>query len=242
MLCGELPSQSGIADVNSASRRDEKLVAAVRAGSGAAFGKLQKLYSDRLYRRIFSITRSREDTEDVLQETFLRAFTRIDSFEGRSQFSTWLTRIAINTALMFLRKQRTRGEMSLHAQPESGDEICSFDICDSALNPEEICDLKQRFNVMYGAIERLDPKLRTAVRVWISKERSMKEIACSLDVSIASVKARIHRARKKLALYSGIGQHARRAPSPHCRTHTLESRVEKSHARIAIEHRLPHCG
>jgi len=211
---GEL-SRSGIPEVQSASRRDQELVAAVRAGSTAAFEELQKLYSDRLYRRILSITRSPQDAEDVLQETFFRAFRRIDSFEGRSQFSTWLTRIAINSALMCLRKRRIRDEIPLQEQTESGEEIYSFDIRDTALNPEELCDMKQRFNGMLGAIERLDPKLQSAVRIWISNEGSMKEIAHTLDVSIASVKARLHRARKQLVQFSVLDNHARKRSSPH---------------------------
>ena len=215
MHSADLSSRSGTAEVESVARRDEELVAAVRAGSGAAFGQIQKLYSDRLYRRIFSITKSREDAEDVLQETFLRAFTRIDSFEGRSQFSTWLTRIAINSALMCLRRCHTRVEIPLQEQTGSGEEIYLFDVRDSALNPEEICDLKQRFTVMYGVIERLDPKLQAALTTWISRDCSMKEIASALDVSIASVKARLHRARKRLAQFSVPGNHARKRSSSH---------------------------
>jgi RNA polymerase sigma-70 factor (ECF subfamily) len=221
---GELLSRWGIAEVDSASRRDEKLVAAVRAGSGAAFGELQNLYSARLYRRIFSITRSREDTEDVLQETFLLAFTRIDSFEGRSQFSTWLTRIAINSALMCLRRRRTRPEISLQEQPEVGEEIYSFDFRDTSLNPEQICDLRQRSGIMLAEIEKLDPKSRSVVGIWIKKECSMKEVASTLDVSLATVKARLHRARKKLAKDSGIGQLARRIPSPRCQALSVAPR------------------
>lgn len=211
-------SPSRIAEQEQVVRRDEELVAAIRAGSGAAFEELQKLYSHRLYKRIFSITRNREDAEDVLQETFLRAFLRIDSFEGRSQFSTWLTRIAINFALMSIRRRRTRVEVSLQEKSESGEETYSFDICDSALNPEETCDLKQRFDGMFSAIERLDPKSRTAIGTWISKECSMKEIAHTLHVSIASAKARVHRARKRLAEFSVPENRARKHPSRHRQT------------------------
>lgn len=226
----ELLARSGIAEIDSDSRRDEEVVAAIRAGSGAAFEKLQKLYSHRLYRRIFSITRNREDAEDVLQDTFLRAFLRIDSFEGKSQLFTWLTRIAINSALMCLRKRRRRVEVSLQEQSETGEESYSFDVRDTALNPEEICDLEQRFTCISGAIERLDPKLRTAVSIWISTESSMKEIAQTLDVSIASVKARLHRARKRLAdfqsskIMRGNALHRTARPSfPDCE-------IENNHA------------
>ncbi|MGB6191844.1 MAG: sigma-70 family RNA polymerase sigma factor, partial [Terracidiphilus sp.] len=103
----------------------------------------------------------------------------------------------------------------LQEQMDAGDEIYSFDIRDTALSPEEVCDLKQRFNGMFSAIERLDPKLQTAVRIWISKDCSIRELACSLNVSIASVKARLHRARKRLAQLSVPANRARQRSSWH---------------------------
>lgn len=220
----ELSTVSRIADHQQVGERDAELVAAVRAGSGAAFGELQKHYSDRLYRRIFAITKNHEDTEDVLQETFLRAFARLESFEGRSLFSTWLTRIAINSALMCLRRRRTRVEISLQETTESGEGSYSVDFRDTSPSPEQICDLRQRSGKVLDAIERLDPKTRTAIGIWIAKEHSMKEIASTLDVSLATVKARLHRARKKLAKCSSIGQLARRSPSPCCQALSASAR------------------
>jgi len=211
-------SSSTIAAYEDAARRDEKLVAGVRAGSGDAFQEVQRLYSHRLYKQILSITRNREDAEDALQDTFLRAFVAIDSFEGRSQFSSWLTRIAINSALMTVRRRRTRGEVSFQQTSESGEENVSFDIRDTAMNPEEICDLKQRCNDMFDAIDRLDPKSRTALGIWVTEECSMMEIAHTLDVSVATVKSRLHRARKRLAQSSVIGKGVRTIPLPHRRT------------------------
>jgi RNA polymerase sigma-70 factor (ECF subfamily) len=172
----------------------------MRAGSSGAFEEFQKLYSNRLYRRILSITRNHEDAEDALQETFMRAFMALDSFQGRSHLSTWLTRIAINSALMLIRRRRNiYMGVSLTPQLESGAEYHEFDISDSAPTPEEICVLKQRFDKTFRAIERLDPKLRTAIEIRTTQECSMKELALTLDVSVAAVKARIHRARRKLA-------------------------------------------
>ncbi|QNI30503.1 sigma-70 family RNA polymerase sigma factor [Alloacidobacterium dinghuense] len=185
-------------------RRDGELVAAARAGSGAAFDELQRLYSYRLYKRILSITRNREDAEDALQNTFLRAFVAIDSFEGKSQFFTWLSRIAINSALMTIRRRRTRVEVRLQQSPESGADVHTFDIYDTAPNPEEICDLKQRRNRMFSAIERLDPKSRNAIWIWVSQECSMKQMAHTLDVSSAAAKSRLLRARKKLIQRSAV--------------------------------------
>lgn len=114
--------------------------------------------------------------------------------------STWLTRIAINSALMVIRRRRhPYAEVSFTPPSESSAGFQEFDILDSALTPEEICDLKQRFDRMRSAVDRLDPKSRTAIGIWSTQECTMKELAHALDVSLATVKARLHRARKRLA-------------------------------------------
>src|SRR5258708_206732 len=92
--------------------RSEQLVSAAQAGSSSAFGELRDIYSPRVYRQLLTITKNREDAEDALQDAFLRAYLAIHAFEGRSTFYSWLTRIAINSALMILRKRRTRPEIS----------------------------------------------------------------------------------------------------------------------------------
>ena len=181
-----------------AASRDLGLVTAAIAGSSAAFEELQSRYSRRLYKRIFSITRNREDAEDALQETFLRAYMALDSFEGRSQFASWLTRIAINSALMTLRKRRSRAEVSFDSPSESEEHPPLFDVRDTALNPEQIYDQRQRCYSTLRAVHRLHPKLRSALSVWMDQECSMKDVARTLDLSLAAVKARLHRARKRL--------------------------------------------
>jgi len=206
----ELPCNSKLAALDCMGARDNKLVVAVRTDSSAAFEEIQKLYSHRLYRRIFSITRNHEDAEDALQDTFMRAFLAFNSFQGRSHLSTWLTRIAINSALMVIRRRRhIYLEVSLTPPAESGADAEEFDIRDSAPTPEETCELKQRFDRAFSAIERLDPKSRTAIGIWFTQDCSMKELAHTLDVPVSTVKARLHRARKKLAAYT---DHKRRVP------------------------------
>jgi RNA polymerase sigma-70 factor, ECF subfamily len=197
-----------------AASRDMELVEAARAGSGAAFEELQNRYSDRLYQRIFSITRNREDAEDALQDTFLRAYVALNSFEGRSQFSTWLTRIAINSALMTIRKRRSRAEISFGLPPESGEHSTSFDVRDTAKNPEQLCELRQRYHYALRAVNRLDPKLRTAIAIRIKQECSIKEAAGTLDLSAAAVKTRIHRARKRLGCCAMFAEQACNPGSP----------------------------
>jgi RNA polymerase sigma-70 factor (ECF subfamily) len=181
-----------------AASRDLELVAAARVGSTAAFEELQSRYSRRLYRRIQSITRNHEDTEDALQETFLRAYVALGSFEERSQFASWLTRIAINSALMVLRKRRSRAEISFEPQSESGELALAFDVRETALDPEQLYELRQRSECALRAIGKLNVTLRVPMTTWIEQECSMKEVARTHDLSLASVKSRLHRARKQL--------------------------------------------
>jgi RNA polymerase sigma-70 factor, ECF subfamily len=181
-----------------APSRDLELVAAARAGSNAAFEELQRRYSRRLYRRIQSITRNHEDAEDALQETFLRAHLALDSFEGRSQFASWLTRIAINSALMALRKRRSRAEVSFEQSSESEEHARTIDVRDTALNPEQLCDLRERSDSALRAIGKLNNSLRIPMTAWIQQECSMKEVARTLGLSLAAVKSRFCRARKQL--------------------------------------------
>lgn len=194
--CGNAIREMG-GDEDDASR-DLELVAAARAGSNAAFEELQNRYSRPLYRRIRSITGSHEDTEDALQETFLRAYLALNSFEGRSQFYTWLTRIAINSALMVLRRRRSRSEVSFEPPSESAEHTAVIDVRDNALNPEQLYDLRQSSDCALRAINKLHFNLRAPMTTWIKQECSVKEVALTLDLSLAAVKARLHRARKQL--------------------------------------------
>jgi RNA polymerase sigma-70 factor (ECF subfamily) len=181
-----------------AARRDLELVAAARAGSNAAFEEIQSRYSRRLYRRIQSITRNREDAEDALQETFLHAYLALGSFEGRSQFVSWLTRIAINSALMVLRRRRTRAEVPFEPSPESGEPALTIEVRNTTLNPEQVYELRQRSHCALRAIGKLNINLRTPMATLIERECSLKEVARTLGISLAAVKSRLCRARKKL--------------------------------------------
>lgn len=200
-----------IEELVDSARREQRLPVGVRMRSSAALDELQKLYSKRLYKRILSITRNHEDAEDALQDTFMRAFLAFESFRGGSHVLTWLTRIAINSALMVIRRRR-RAYTEVPLMPSSNWEIDvqEFDVRDSAPTPEEIYDLKQRFDRMFCAIDRLDPILRNAIGIQITQGCSLKEMAQMLDVSIVTIKARLHRARKRLVQIVGHGGRAYR--------------------------------
>ena len=210
-----------------ATEREEELVLTAKAGSHTAFGELQKIYSHRLYSRILSITRNREDAEDALQETFLRAYRALPAFEGRSKFLSWLTRIAINSALMVIRKHRSRREMSFEQQLGVEDDSLFLDVRNDAPDPEELCDQKQRSRAILHAIDRLDPNLRIPLYIWISQEHSIKEIAQTLGISLASAKSRLHRARKRLI------------QSPALRSHRMEAiRTDRGASNSSRQNRV----
>jgi RNA polymerase sigma-70 factor, ECF subfamily len=178
---------------------DLGLVPAARAGSDAVFAELHRRYAYRLYRTIISITKNHEDAEDVLQETMIRAYLALDSFEGRSQLSTWLTRIAVNTSLIALRKRRVRCAASFESLSCSEDGVPQLQVKDPSPNPEESCVEREMSRRMADAVAALKPPLRTVMQIHISQECSMKEMARSLDLSVATVKARLHRARRRVA-------------------------------------------
>jgi RNA polymerase sigma-70 factor (ECF subfamily) len=149
----------------------------------------------RIVSTAYRITRNWEDAEDVLQDTFLNVFIRLNRFEGRSRFSTWVTTIAINVSLMILRKKRTNKEFSIDA---SGDDFISDDsweLRDCRETPERRYVRHERAELLRKAIRRLDPVLRSVLEIQQVQEYSIQEISDSLGISSAAAKARLVRAR-----------------------------------------------
>lgn len=183
--------------------QDNAIVLAAQAGSREAFSNLYALYSQRLYNTIIAITRNPADAEDGLQETFLRAYSAIDAFEGRSSIYTWLSRIAINSALMILRRRRSRAEILFDPQPDAGSDFCPFEIKDSALNPEQLYEQEQSRSNLLHAIRSLKDHLRAPLQMQMTKGSAIKEIGRALNLSDAAVKTRLHRARRQLSIHVG---------------------------------------
>ena len=181
-----------------ATQRDEQLVSAAKAGSDEAFAELQNLYAQRLYSTIIRITKNHEDAEDALQDTFLRVYLALCSFEGRSSFYSWVTRIAINSALMVLRKRRARPEVSFDLPLDGADDLPHFEIKDSSPNPEQIYYQRQQRMRMLRSIRNLQPKLQETIHIRLAGGCTRKEIAQTLGISLASVKSRLYRARVQL--------------------------------------------
>jgi len=174
---------------------DEKLVAAAKYGQTAAFDVLCERLAPRILRALFRITKNREDAEDALQDSFLSAFLHIREFDGRSAFSTWLTRIAINSALMILRKKRTSHEISLDNSADSNAKASSWEMPDHAPNPEKRYAQRERENILRGAISTLRPTIRKVIELQQLQEHSMRETAAIIGISVPAAKARLFHAK-----------------------------------------------
>jgi RNA polymerase sigma-70 factor, ECF subfamily len=178
---------------------DATLVAAAKRGDSHAFEKLVLRYERRVFAVAQRITKNREDAEDVVQETFHKAFLHLNGFQEKSLFSTWLTRIAINQALMVLRRRRG----ALEVFPEScddGAEPISETFADRSPNPEESCWRRELADLLTKAINRLDPAMRTTILLRDMREHSLEETAQILDMSTSAVKSRVFRGRRELGV------------------------------------------
>src|ERR1700760_907051 len=173
------------------------LVAAAKDGDHQAYAELCRRHSKQILRTILRITRNVADAEDTLQETLLRAYAHIGRFEGRSAFSSWLTRIAINSALMLSRKKRSHYVYSLEGDVD-GDEFKSPEPTETAHNPEEACILNALENECIRAIRCLSPTLRVVVQMRYRESASVGQIAKTLGISESAVKSRLLRARSKI--------------------------------------------
>jgi RNA polymerase sigma-70 factor (ECF subfamily) len=189
-------STSRIPEYSRAS--DEELLAAARSSDGRAFAELCVRHADSIKRRIFGILRNREDTEDVLQDAICRALVHLQCFRGTCAFSTWLTRIAINSALMLMRKRRSRSETSYDQQADQDQKWQIWEFLDRAPNPEQIYVKRQAIERMLVAVDRLSPRYRGLVQQFHGTEQSLQDTANQLGIKVGTAKSRLLRARMKL--------------------------------------------
>jgi RNA polymerase sigma-70 factor (ECF subfamily) len=176
---------------------DERLVSDAISGSGGAFGVLFERYERKIFRIAYRVLRNREDAEDAVQQAFARAFVHLHEFQGQSRFSTWLTRIAINEALMLIRKRRP-GHTSIERHGAVEAENMVFDIEDSAITSEQHCGQQQLHSFLVEAIRSLRPILRSVVQLYEIGELSTNETGEILGLPTGTVKARVFRARSEL--------------------------------------------
>jgi RNA polymerase sigma-70 factor (ECF subfamily) len=197
-------NSSAVSDLREWS--EEQLIAAAKNGRRAPFGELCERHVKKVFYVAHRITRNREDAEDAVQDCLLNAFVHLRDFDGRSRFTTWLTRIAINAALAKLRKKRGIREVPMD-EPNPSPELAHSEIQDAAPDPEEAYRLCERKQIVNAAISGLRPHVRKVVELHQLQEHSVTETAQTLGISTAAVKARMFRARvalHRMAMLKGM--------------------------------------
>jgi RNA polymerase sigma-70 factor, ECF subfamily len=177
---------------------DALLVAAAKARDTRAFERLVERHERRIFSIAQRITRNREDAEDVAQQSFQKAFIHLARFEGESLFSTWLTRIAINEALMLLRRKRGSHEVPIEESSKTTESALPLDFLDSAPNPEDRCLDREQKQILSAALNKLRPGIRKAIELRELGELSTEETALVMGLSVAAVKGRVFHGRRKL--------------------------------------------
>jgi len=187
---------------------EEQLIAAAKSGRRAPFGELCERHMKQVSRVTRRITRNREGAEDAAQECFLNAFVHLKDFDGRSQFATWLTRIAINAALMKFRKNRGAREVPIDQPNPSSEPVAQREFRCDAPDPEESCSLRERKRILKSAISGLQPRARNVVELIHLQEQSIRETAQILGISTGAVKARMFHAKialRRMPLLQSVG-------------------------------------
>jgi RNA polymerase sigma-70 factor (ECF subfamily) len=175
------------------------LLASARAGDSAAFECLVMPHWSALLRVTQRILRNREDAEDAVQTALLDAFRNLNGFRGGARFSSWLTRIAMNAALMRLRVSRRQKETSLDELTEPGEARARFDLVETRMNPEQEYLSKENRILLERGLRKLQPLYVEVLQLHNVEELSAKETAKMLELPLGTVKARLHRARTKLS-------------------------------------------
>ena len=182
--------------------KEQVLVEAAKRGDEDAFASLFHRHSTRVFQSLLRILNDRDDAQDVLQEAFLRAFTRLNTFEGKAKFSTWLMRTAINSALMELRKRRGRRMVQL----DSGDgehAMRCLELVDRRVDIHAAYESEELRSHLMRAMGRLKPMLQEMLLLQLRFNCSQEEIATMTNISVPAVKSRIYRARSAIRMSLG---------------------------------------
>jgi RNA polymerase sigma-70 factor (ECF subfamily) len=182
---------------SSSSDNEASFVAAAKAGDLSAFEDLVNRYERKIFRLAQHITQNNEDAQDVTQEAFLKAFEHLGEFQGNSRFYTWLVRIAVNQALMKLRKRHNK-DISLDAEFEGEDNSMPRELEDWGPSPEQHYAQNELAGILSTVIGELDPSFRVVFQLRDIDELSTEETAEALGLSVPAVKSRLLRARLKL--------------------------------------------
>jgi RNA polymerase sigma-70 factor, ECF subfamily len=177
---------------------DAALVVAAQSGDGHAFEILVARHQQKIFFVAQRITRTREDAEDVVQQSFQKAFTHLRNFEGRSAFSTWLTRIAITESLMFLRRSRGLREVLIDDLSGGEESTPAMEVRDASPDPEATYSQREWAEVLSSAVNELSPGIRRAIQLREFDERSSEETARIMGISVSALKGRMFHGRRKL--------------------------------------------
>jgi RNA polymerase sigma-70 factor (ECF subfamily) len=177
---------------------DVALVARVRGGDLSAYDLLVRKYERQLFRIAQHITQNREDAEDVMQDAFLKAYEKLEQFQGNSKFYTWLVRIAVNESLMRLRKRRTGKMVSIDEDIETEEGSVPRDLADWAPDPEQNYNQAELAEILRKTIQGLPQGFRIVFVLRDVEGLSTEETAETLGLSIPAVKSRLLRARLQL--------------------------------------------
>lgn len=177
---------------------DAWLVARAKRGDREAFDQLMKRHEQKVFFTAMRITRNREDAEDVVQQSFHNAFIHLPEFQGKSSFSTWLTRIALNEAFMHKRRARRSRLVCLDDASSQEGAKQMLEVVDSGPGPELTFSTNERSQLVLLAVEGLKPEMRSAIKLFHFAETSIKETADMLGVSVTAVKSRVNRGRSVL--------------------------------------------
>jgi RNA polymerase sigma-70 factor (ECF subfamily) len=200
---------SGIPKANSAHNlseaSDDDLISGAQLGNQQAFMELCRRYSPVTRQKIFKIVRNPEDTEDALQDTLLRAYTHLSSFRRSCKFTTWLTAIGVNTALMILRKRRIRKESSASPSSPDGEALALQEPVDRSPGPEKIYLKQQATLLVRRELKKLKPSLRSIVDHYYGTGCSLDDVAKEHGISLGAAKSRLLRGRNRLR--SSLARH-----------------------------------
>jgi RNA polymerase sigma-70 factor (ECF subfamily) len=174
------------------------LVAAARSGDIGAFESLVRRYDRNVFRIAQHITQNREDAEDVVQDAFLKAYQNLGQFQGQSKFYTWLVRIAVNEALMRLRRRRPERMVSIDEDVKTEEDSMPREIADWSPNPEQQYTQAELKDILGKTIQGLPPSFRTVFVLRDVEGLSTEETASALELSVPAVKSRLLRARLQL--------------------------------------------
>jgi RNA polymerase sigma-70 factor, ECF subfamily len=192
------PPSAGEKPGPASGAEDLTLIQRAVAGESEAQTRLFATHTPRLYRVALNVLRNKEDAEDAVQDTWHRAYSRLHTFEGRSSISTWLTRIAINSALMIRRRNKRLFEVSWHETPDDAEGALPHPV-DDGPTPEESCRHAELRDLLAQQINQLPSLIRAAFLLRHVNEFTTTESIKLLGIGSSALTSRIQRARRRLA-------------------------------------------